>query len=540
MDMTMKNLTICKNHYKNAYANDKGVILPIVVLLLIVLSLLILVGAKWASLDITRTKNYTKTRQAFYVAETGIEVAMNYLNYDNTGVAGSGAGADGFEDELADAPTFGTNWPAATFQNIAYNDGIFTVTMTNNNDNGACGNLDCDDTVILTSTATKRGRTSTIEAIVYRGKGESNHAFIANKDVVLNGNATVNGGAHTNADAELNGGPTISPSITASGACTPADPQCDDNNVPTQFIPNLDMEDFKDLADVVLLNGSPTRFEWRNVPVWDINAGPAAMVTGTYQFEKIQTTVVDNVGGIPTNVNYTCWKPVGDNSPTRCDGSDPNDADGVAPIVGTDAETQQNFYKLLEDNFGDVSQTGNNEWKVNGTKLPQDVYIYVEHKTYPTVGGKITIQNTPSPWSVSIISTGAINFNGNAVLENYSLNPGNNDATDNIFLFAGSDVNGGANAEFTSLTPDGMGGFLPTQGIIYAHDQIDFAGDANLEGAILIYDGNDTPSSDFHGYIGWGQSRLTGTVTINHVGNMDVPWPGPVRILSWREIEVVS
>ena len=63
-------------------ANERGVILVTVIMLLLILGLLIFTATQWAQMDIKRTKDYTKTREAFYIAETGLQRALNFLNFD--------------------------------------------------------------------------------------------------------------------------------------------------------------------------------------------------------------------------------------------------------------------------------------------------------------------------------------------------------------------------------------------------------------------------------------------------------------------------
>ena len=81
----MRKPVFNKKYPKATIANERGVILVTVVLLLLILGLLIFTATQWAQMDIKRTKDYTKTREAFYIAETGIQRALNFLNFDASG-----------------------------------------------------------------------------------------------------------------------------------------------------------------------------------------------------------------------------------------------------------------------------------------------------------------------------------------------------------------------------------------------------------------------------------------------------------------------
>ena len=78
--ITKKNL--CQPGY---LCNQNGIALVAGLILMTVLSLLIFTAVKYSTTDITRTKNYTETLQATYIAEAGIHRALGYFNYDASG-----------------------------------------------------------------------------------------------------------------------------------------------------------------------------------------------------------------------------------------------------------------------------------------------------------------------------------------------------------------------------------------------------------------------------------------------------------------------
>ena len=148
--------------FRESEKNENGFVLATVILLLLVLATLIFTSTQWSATDIKRTADYTKTRDAFYTAEAGLQKAFNYMNYDATTGSCPGAAGDGFDAEID-----GSNWPAGTFTDIDFNDGTYTVTAVDNNDDGN-QSTDLDHTIVLTSVGTKKNVEATIEAVAFR------------------------------------------------------------------------------------------------------------------------------------------------------------------------------------------------------------------------------------------------------------------------------------------------------------------------------------------------------------------------------------
>lgn len=227
----------------SSLTDESGFALSVTVILLTVLLLLVALGAQWAAQDIKRTATYKNTRQAFYIAETGIQQAVNFFNYDGTG-SSPGAAGDGFDQELD-----GSNWPTA-FASTAFGGGIYTVTITDNDDNDSNTNDDIDNTVILISQGTRNNETMSIEAIISRPLYTPEYAIITDGDLKVAGSSAVTGGGvHTNSDFTQSGSPTISGGATASGTCT--DPLCTDQGVDQEFVPVVEPTDYENFADYI-------------------------------------------------------------------------------------------------------------------------------------------------------------------------------------------------------------------------------------------------------------------------------------------------
>jgi len=226
--------------------NESGLVLAVTLMLLAVLALLIVGATNWAAQDITRTRTYIQDRESFYIAETGIQRAINFLDYDGAGNS-PGASANGFNDELD-----GTNWPAA-FANTAFNNGNYTVTINDNNDDGIA-NTDVDDTVVITSTGTRNGVTTSIQAVINRPTYNPPSAITTAGNLTGSGSFTVQGtcgSIHTNGTFDQSGGSgTVTQKVTSSGVCTGA--ECIASGSAEHPIPIVNPADYKVHANYVL------------------------------------------------------------------------------------------------------------------------------------------------------------------------------------------------------------------------------------------------------------------------------------------------
>ncbi len=245
--MNFLKLRFQKNRFWNYIGNEKGLALGVVFILSIVLILLMAVGTQYASQDVKRTARYKKSREAFYIAETGIQNAINFFNYDAAGDSPGEAG-NGFDDEID-----GSNWPAS-FNNISFGGGTFTVTASDNDDNDGDTDDDIDHTIVLTSTATRNGVTATIEALVNRPTFTPGSAITTKGDLTGSGSFTVSGACgsiHTNSGFNQSGvSGTASQGTTASGNCSGA--SCTASGAAEQPIPIVNVTDYRTYAHYIL------------------------------------------------------------------------------------------------------------------------------------------------------------------------------------------------------------------------------------------------------------------------------------------------
>jgi len=263
--------------------NDFGFVLGTTLLVLIVLALFMVAGVQWASQDIPRTAKYKKSRQAFYIADAGIQQAINFLNYN---ALGSG---NGFNDELN-----GANWPVA-FASTPVGTGAFAVTIADNDP--ATPTVDSDNTVVLNSVGTTNGISSTIQATIFRPLFNPGGAVVTQGNLTINGNPNIqgtNGSVHTNSDLDIAGAPNIA--ATATGSYTAAGSQPGitgptGGGLPPVDIPTINPLDFKIFADYVLkadgtvedgagnllhdtgTNGKWDDWDFKNGDTWELGGG---------------------------------------------------------------------------------------------------------------------------------------------------------------------------------------------------------------------------------------------------------------------------
>ncbi len=153
------------------FGNQKGIVLPIALVFLVVLGVMGGAAVMMTRTDIRISGNYKNSETAFYVAEAGIENARETLRALNAasgiknafsdelaGVTGSNGVLDGYSSGTDDVPLLS----AATLGN-----GSYTVYLTNDSGDGSLNLTDSNQTVTLTSVATgPTGSTAIIESTV--------------------------------------------------------------------------------------------------------------------------------------------------------------------------------------------------------------------------------------------------------------------------------------------------------------------------------------------------------------------------------------
>ena len=225
------------NLIKNSLSNQKGM-----ALITTLIFTFVLVSLGVALLTITNNDSKLSTLQrestrAFYLAETGIEKALWYINFspDNTQ---------------------GLDWRTSDYSEGS-SDEYFKVVVTTDT-------VDPDDgeaTVIKfvsTGTVNKGGQfnkgTRNIEVKLIKGVAQNNslaynHAIFTDNDMIINGNIFVNGDIHSNGDITVAGTSFELPngSATASGTVTGYPDGISD--VENQEVPFIDFDYYQAIAE---------------------------------------------------------------------------------------------------------------------------------------------------------------------------------------------------------------------------------------------------------------------------------------------------
>ena len=231
--------------YHLSIFDKKGAALVTSILFATVIAVGALVATQFTVQDIKLGERYTQTREAFYIAEAGIQKAMNYLNYDENGDSPGDAG-EGFTEVL-------TNFESdhsAVFNDFEFGGGNYTVTVKDNDDNDDDKTTDVDNTIILNSTGIKDGRSITIEAVIQNGIYRNKHAITAGGDFTIEGDPTVQGSLgsiHSNADV-VGVSTNVEQGIFAAGEC---DQGCQSGAI-SEEIPLANPGDFSDFASYIL------------------------------------------------------------------------------------------------------------------------------------------------------------------------------------------------------------------------------------------------------------------------------------------------
>lgn len=195
---------------------------------LIIVSLLAILGATFASLVTFEMRNATWQRQrvqGFYIAEAGIAMGYSVLKDSINGLDNLDSilvGADGIPNTDDDGIlNFGPSVP--------FGEGSYGVVVTDNDDGDGDYFSDSDDIVEIVSTGTIVKIKRTINVIHAALPFALNHAIITGGDLEISGSSNLivqgdNGSVYTNGNITISGSPNVTQGVTASGNITPNPP----------------------------------------------------------------------------------------------------------------------------------------------------------------------------------------------------------------------------------------------------------------------------------------------------------------------------
>jgi len=476
---------------------ERGMAFVATISLLIVLTLLITVSTQWSAKDIRRSAEYTKSRESFYVAESGVQRALDFFNYDGAGFC-PGAVDNGFDDEID-----GTNWPAAEFQNIAYGDGVYNVTLSDNTDGDTT--KDTDFTVVLTSTGTKRGVTTAIEALLYRPLYKIDEAFVTKEKLTAVGGFLIdgtNGTVHSDDVFDQNGKSGSTSKSTAvvdcQGVTCPPDWQAEEKHPP--FLSQAQMNDLHNFADFILYGDRPAE---GNYDVYNTKVKTIGILIGGVR-KDVQEFTWNSGGGS----KGPCLREVGNTTAIT-----EANCTGTGPLAALTNTYHASLFEPLE-----VFQNGKYEgWKITSGTLPDGMY-YVEGDFTALAGG-----TSAQSWKATLVSDGNLQLSANAYLENYTAGS-YDEGYRELVLVSGRDLETLGTAKTTDIS-----------GGIIVRDQINMSGNIHLFGYVIAAGMSPSPkSADPAGL--FSQNFIGGNMQITYDGSAGFDLPAcKVKILSWRE-----
>jgi len=479
-----------KSRSLNRLTDERGIAFVTTILLLIVLALLIAGATQWTAHDIKRTADNTKTRDSFYTAETGINRALDFLNYDPVTGKCIKRGTKGYDDELLAASTGGgAEWPNSLFShpdNGEYKNGFYDVTLTNNNDGGGA-TTDLDKTVMLTSRGMKKGVPVTVEAVINRGLVHIDGGLITEGPLKFHGNASVlgeGGTAHSNDVLNESGSSIVASKGTTATADCQGTTTCKDPWFEKEKeVPYADYNDYTGLAHFTLHgdgadNGDGTYNSFIDVKN---NSTDGSYAVQEYQssLECVDTncrweTLIDGVSTewVCDSVCSKCW--IGANNPSS------SCADIMAASGADPANDQNDNDKNFNDAWTGLAPDGS-DWKVGGV-VPDGVFT-VEGSM--VVGGTGTNPDgTEHIWDTTLLLKDNLKLGANARVNNFMGGVGISDpeSAESLLLFSvGRDMRIVGNAQ-VGVGPGG------TKGWISVRDQFDISGTMDLHGFILASD----------------------------------------------------
>lgn len=271
-------------HRLNPLRGEKGIALVVSFLILFLLSALAMALVITAAVETRVSSIQLWDTQALFVAEAGIEEAIQRLNLQfptqvtvngqtfNAAVKDTGALDPGWATRIflcAYPPPEGSgavehtatvqdvqNW--LTYSHPTAEDLALTITHKLNRD-GTIRLLDGEPINMITVSGRKALAKRELLAEVSPERWQSNNAVLSDGPLTINGNPTIqgtSGSVHTNEDLRIAGNPSISGDATASGSITiTGNPTIGGEvreEVPEQWIPDVKATDFRYMAEYIL------------------------------------------------------------------------------------------------------------------------------------------------------------------------------------------------------------------------------------------------------------------------------------------------
>lgn len=240
---------------------EQGAALALALLFIMLLAVFIPMTLTRTTTDTSRTIDYERSRKAFYVAEAGLQRAVDDLL--------SGFGDDTYSsiDDVLNAKD--GNDVIENLTDIGFGEGTYTITVVDNSDGDGDQTIDVDRVIFMNSTAIVDDETITLQAritqVTPEGPGEpftSTHAIATESDLLIAGSPVIagdGGSIHTNGDLTIDGASTtIIQTATAAGDydvhanADIGDTLNSGGGAGESALPDVDVSDYRDYADIIL------------------------------------------------------------------------------------------------------------------------------------------------------------------------------------------------------------------------------------------------------------------------------------------------
>ncbi len=370
-----------KGFLSQSLYNESGFAMVTALLLMTVMIALIPAAIRLTTGEIDRTSNFKDNREAFFVAEAGLEHAK-FLT-EETSLRAALAGPDDLvtatpsDSENDDNGTFGLGAPVALpvddgnlYDTAVLNGTTYYIRAFDNDDGDGDLTTDKDNMVFLSAVGIVDGTTTRVEALVFNPPGIPIGAVTTNGDLTISGNSTVTGACgnvHANGDLTLSGASgTVNGNATSTGTTDPGTATVTGVALSSQaeiIVPFLDVTEFKPYADYIF----------------------------------------------------------------KADGNVYDDHDPAAGPIGSGSGPGWNGWKY---------QIGPQKWVNNSGNDALDAFIYIE--------GNVSMNNgtagTPgNKWELTLVATGYVDVSGNDNIVN-KRNPSHPVDIQNLYFIGGTDV----------------------------------------------------------------------------------------------------
>ena len=395
-----------KGFLSQSFQNESGVALVVALLLMAVMIALVPAAMQMTTGETDRTQNFKENREAFFIAEAGLEHAKALTEASSLRAALAGpddlvTAISGITADDDDNGTFGigtqvTRPDGNLYDEVALNGNTYYIRAYDNDDGNA--DFDIDNIIILHSVGIVDGITTTVEAEVYNPPGIPVSAVTTNGNLTISGNPGITGNcgsAHANGDLDISGNPTIDENATASGSYlasgSPSVGGTSGGSLPNINIPLLDPTQFEPYADYTLaadgnvydasgtfVGSSPWNGWDYSSPKWTLSGNSA--IDAFYYIEG--DTVISGTPGSPgtpweVTIVATGFIEISGNPRfiNKKNPSDPVDIQNIFMLAGTDVKYNGNANQTIDGIIyatEQISLSGNPN--INGAVMAYDSF----------------------------------------------------------------------------------------------------------------------------------------------------------------------